>query len=60
MKCNAVDGGKRQYVLVQLPEIRDENTKSIDGNLKTICDIGEERIRRAGKKVAKEIGESNR
>ncbi|MDY6091464.1 MAG: site-specific DNA-methyltransferase [Bdellovibrionota bacterium] len=49
MKLNAEDGGNRKFILVQLPEI--DNS---DDEFKTICDLGEERIRRAGEKIKKE------
>ena len=49
MELNVEDGGKRQFILVQLPEPVQNNN-----NYNTICDIGEERIRRAGKKIKEE------
>lgn len=58
MELNAEDGGKRKFILVQLPEPVDNNK-----HYKTICDIGEERIRQAGKKINEALkqkaGESN-
>ena len=54
MKLNAEDGGNRQYILVQLPEATDEGSEANKEGYKTICDIGEERIRRAGKKILEE------
>lgn len=46
MKANSIDGGKRKYILVQLPEAIDENTEAFNDGYSTICDIGRERIRR--------------
>ena len=50
--------GMRKFILVQLPEA--SNSEACDLGLRTLCDIGEERIRRAGKKIVAEIEESNR
>ncbi|MDF4030494.1 site-specific DNA-methyltransferase [Lactobacillus delbrueckii] len=55
MQQNAEDGGKRQYILVQIPEKTDPKKDAFQDGYKTICDIGEERIRRAGKKIKEEI-----
>lgn len=56
MRKNTTDSVQRRYILVQIPEIcRDKSSASKLG-LKTICDIGEERIRRAGKKIKEETG----
>jgi adenine-specific DNA-methyltransferase len=55
MKLNAEDGGKRQFIMVQLPEICEEKSEAAKAGFKNICEIGKERIRRAGKKV-KEAG----
>lgn len=54
MKQNAEDDGKRRFVLVQLPEICEETGDAYKAGYRTICDIGEERIRRAGKKIKEE------
>lgn len=54
MQQNAEDGGKRQYILVQIPEKTDPKKDAYQDGYKTICDIGEERIRRAGKKIKEE------
>ena len=54
MKQNAADNGKRRFVLIQLPEICEENGDAYKAGYRTICDIGEERIRRAGKKIKEE------
>jgi hypothetical protein len=54
MQLNAEDGGKRKYIMVQLPELTDEKSEAYKAGYKNICEIGKERIRRAGKKVASE------
>lgn len=59
MQCNALDAGNRNFILVQLPEPCELDSVAGKAGYKTICDIGEERIRRAGKKIAKEIETSN-
>lgn len=51
MQLNAEDGGNRQYIMVQLPEATDEKSEAYKAGYKTICEIGKERIRRAGKKI---------
>lgn len=56
MQQNAEDGGKRQFILVQIPELTDPKKDAYQDGYKTICDIGEERIRRAGKKIKEETG----
>lgn len=56
MQQNSEDGGKRQYILVQIPELTDPKRDAYQDGYKTICDIGEERIRRAGKKIKEETG----
>ncbi|MEG0750370.1 MAG: site-specific DNA-methyltransferase [Oscillospiraceae bacterium] len=48
MQLNAEDGGNRRYILVQLPEVCDENSEAYKAGYKNICEIGKERIRRAG------------
>ena len=53
---NAEDGGKRKFIMVQLPEVTDEKSEAYKAGYKTICEIGEERIRRAGKKIKEETG----
>ena len=57
MKLNAEDGGNRQFIMVQLPEATDEGSEAYKSGFKNICDIGEERIRRAGKKILEEMKE---
>lgn len=56
MKLNAEDGGKRKFIMVQLPEVTDEKSEARKAGYKTICEIGEERIRRAGRKIKEEAG----
>lgn len=56
MQLNAEDGGNRKYILVQLSEETNEKSEAYKAGYKTICDIGEERIRRAGKKIKEETG----
>lgn len=56
MKLNVEDGGKRKFIMVQLPEVTDEKSEARKAGYETICQIGEERIRRAGKKVKEEAG----
>ncbi len=56
MKLNAEDGGYRKFIMVQLPEVTDEKSEARKAGYETICQIGEERIRRAGKKVKEEAG----
>lgn len=51
MKQNALDGGKRRYLLIQYPEKCEERSEAARAGYKTICEIGKERIRRAGKKI---------
>ncbi|MBQ9580796.1 MAG: site-specific DNA-methyltransferase, partial [Synergistaceae bacterium] len=54
MKLNSEDGGRRKFILVQLPELTPENSEARKAGYETICDIGEERIKRAGKKIKEE------
>lgn len=58
MQLNAEDGGQRKYIMVQLPETCDENSEAFKAGYKTICDIGEERIRRAGAQIQEALGEN--
>lgn len=57
MKLNAEDGGKRKFIMVQLPELTDEKSEAYKAGYKNICEIGKERIRRAGNKIKEELGE---
>lgn len=54
MQLNAEDGGQRKFIMVQLPEPTDEKTEAYKASYKNICEIGKERIRRAGEKVKTE------
>lgn len=54
IKLNAQDGGKRKFIMVQLPEATDEKSPAYKAGYKTICEIGKERIRRAGQKIRNE------
>lgn len=56
MKLNAEDGGHRKFIMVQLPEKTDEKSEAYKAGYKNICEIGKERIRRAGKKIMEEAG----
>ncbi len=51
MQLNAEDGGNREFIMVQLPELCDEKSEAYKAGYKNICEIGKERIRRAGKKI---------
>jgi adenine-specific DNA-methyltransferase len=51
MQLNAEDGGNRKFILVQLPEETEEDSEAYKAGYKNICEIGKERIRRAGKKI---------
>lgn len=51
MQLNAEDGGHRKFIMVQLPEVTDEKSEAYKAGYKNICEIGKERIRRAGKKI---------
>jgi adenine-specific DNA-methyltransferase len=56
MKLNAEDGGNRKFIMVQLPEPTDEKSEAYKAGYKNICEIGKERIRRAGEKIKEEKG----
>ena len=56
MKLNAEDGGHRKFIMVQVPEVTDEKSEARKAGYKNICEIGKERIRRAGRKVKEEAG----
>ena len=60
MQLNAEDGGNRKYIMVQLPELCGEKTEAYKNGYKNICEIGKERIRRAGAKIKEEIEEYNK
>ena len=55
MQLNAEDGGNRKFIMVQLPEATDEKSEAYKAGYKNICEIGKERIRRAGKKIREEL-----
>lgn len=59
MELNAEDGGNRKFIMVQLPEPLDEKSEAYKDGYRTICDIGEERIRRAGEKVKHDLIQKN-
>ena len=56
MQLNAEDGGNRKFIMVQLPEETDEKSEAYKAGYKNICEIGKERIRRAGTKIKEENG----
>lgn len=55
MQLNAEDGGNRKFIMVQLPEKTDEKSEAYKAGYKNICEIGKERIRRAGKKIKEDL-----
>lgn len=55
MQLNAEDGGNRKFIMVQLPEACDEKSEAFKAGYKNICEIGKERIRRAGEKIKAEL-----
>jgi adenine-specific DNA-methyltransferase len=55
IQLNAEDDGNRKFIMVQLPELTDEKSEAYKAGYKNICEIGKERIRRAGKKIEEEI-----
>ena len=59
MQLNANDGGHRKFIMVQLPESCDEKSEAYKAGYKTICDIGKERIRRAGDNIISECNTAN-
>ena len=59
MQLNAKDGGNRKFIMVQLPEKCDEKSEAYKAGYKTICEIGKERIRRAGKKIREENADNS-
>lgn len=59
MKLNAEDGGKRQFIMVQLPEQCETTSEAYKAGYKNICEIGKERIRRAAKQIKEDHPESN-
>lgn len=59
MQSNATDGGNRKFIMVQVPESTDEKSEAYKEGYKNICEIGKERIRRAGKKILEEQSAEN-
>lgn len=55
MQLNAADGGHRKFIMVQFPETTDENSEAYKAGYKNICEIGKERIRRAGYNILKDV-----
>ncbi|UXM85122.1 site-specific DNA-methyltransferase [Methanococcus aeolicus] len=60
MQLNAEDGGNRKFIMVQLPEPTDEKSEAHKAGYKNICEIGKERIRRAGNKIKEELKEKSK
>lgn len=59
MQLNAEDGGNRKFIMVQLPEKTEEKSEAFKAGYNNICEIGKERIRRAGEKIKNELVEKN-
>jgi adenine-specific DNA-methyltransferase len=59
MKLNAEDKGHRKFIMIQLPEVTDEKSEARKAGYKTICEIGKERIRRAGKQILESVKTMN-
>lgn len=55
MQLNSEDNGNRKFIMVQLPELCNEKSEAYKNGYKNICEIGKERIRRAGEKLRKKI-----
>ena len=58
-QLNTEDGGKRKFIMVQIPETTDEKSEAYKAGFKNICEIGKERIRRAGDKIVEESGNND-
>lgn len=56
LELNSEDNVHRKFIMIQLPATTENNNEAVKAGYKTICDIGEERIRRAGKKIKEETG----
>ena len=54
MLLNSIDEGTRKYIMVQLPEATDKESEAYNAGYMNLCEIGKERIRRAGKKILEE------
>ena len=59
MKANLEDNGKRKFIMVQIPEIIKDDSEAFNAGFKNICELGEERIRRSGKKIIEEFEENH-
>lgn len=59
MQLNSEDGGNRKFIMVQLPEKTDENSEAYKSGYENICEIGKERIRRAGDQIKVEVEKHN-
>lgn len=59
MQLNSEDNGNRKFICIQLPEKTDEKSEAFKAGYKNICEIGKERIRRAGEKIKQEIEQEN-
>lgn len=59
MQLNAEDGGNRKFIMVQLPELCGEKSEAYKAGYKNICEIGKERIRRAGEKIKAKVEKEN-
>ncbi|OJU14202.1 MAG: hypothetical protein BGN88_14120 [Clostridiales bacterium 43-6] len=55
MQLNAEDGGNRKFIMVQLPELTDESSEAYKAGYKNICEIGKDRIRRAGEQIKQDL-----
>ncbi|HIE35309.1 MAG TPA: hypothetical protein EYP79_03845 [Campylobacterales bacterium] len=55
MELNAEDGGNREFIMVQIPELIDKKSEAYKAGFRTICDIGRERIVRAGRKIREDF-----
>ena len=55
MQLNSKDNGKRKFIMVQLPDLTDEKSEAYKAGYKNICEIGKERIRRAGQQILKQV-----
>jgi len=60
MQLNAEDGGKRKFIMVQIPEATDKKSQAYKAGYQNICEIGKERIRKAGKKIKEENPEKTK
>ncbi len=60
IQANVEDGSNRKFIMVQLPEVIDEKSEAYKEGFKTICDIGKERIRRAGEMIKEELIEKKK